>query len=79
MKIKAKIFGNLLLRFPDYVPDQGLELEVQEGTTAGELLTYLRIPDHQEGILIMKGRPLKKEDKLTHGDLVNIFQAVYGG
>jgi len=79
MKIKAKIFGNLLQRFPDYVPDQGLELEVQEGTTAGELLTYLRIPDHQEGILIMKGRLLKREDKLTHGDRVNIFQAVYGG
>jgi sulfur carrier protein ThiS len=79
MKIHAKIFGILRQRFSDYSPDQGLELEVQEGTTAGDLLAYLEISDHQEGVVIMKGRALKREDKLTDGDWVNIFHTMYGG
>jgi sulfur carrier protein ThiS len=79
MKIKAKVFGTLSQQFPDYSPEQGLELEIQEGTTAGDLLAYLKIPDPEGGIVILNGRPLKKEDELPPGGWVNVFQTMYGG
>lgn len=79
MKINVKVFGTLSQLFPDYNPDQGLEVDISEGTKVGDLLAYLKISDNQDGIVIMEGRFLSPDEKLTNGASVQIFQTMYGG
>jgi hypothetical protein len=79
MKVKVKIFGILAQRFPDYNPDQGLEIEISEGARVDELLAQPKISDNQGGGIILDGRPLKGTEKLPRGASVSIVQTMYGG
>jgi len=52
IKIKVKLFGTLGQRFPDYSPEKGLEVEISEGASVGDLLAHLKISGHQGGIVV---------------------------
>ncbi len=79
MKITVKLFGTLSQNFPDYSPDRGLEVEMQEGSKVADLLALLKIPDAQGGTVVRDGLFLSKEEPLTEGSLIQIFQPLFGG
>ena len=79
MKITVKLFGTLSQNFPDYSPGQGLEVEMPEGSKVADLLALLKISDAKGGTVVRDGLFLSKEETLTDGSLIQIFQALFGG
>jgi sulfur carrier protein ThiS len=63
-------------------PDQrsgGLEIELPDGGTVGELLLRLGIAEARGAVVIVEGRVRAVGDRLRSGDQVSIFQAIGGG
>jgi sulfur carrier protein ThiS len=79
MKITIKLFGTLIEKFPDYLPDQGLEVDLPKGSKVADLLAFLDISEDQGGAVLMDSRFLPKDETLTPGAQVLIFQALNGG
>ena len=79
MKITVKLFGTLIQNFPDYSPDQGLEVEIPEGSKVADLLALLKISDSKGGTVVRDGLLLSRDEILTDGSLIQIFQALFGG
>jgi sulfur carrier protein ThiS len=79
MKMSVKLFGTLRERFPDYRHQDGIEVEVPDGSTAKELLSLLKIPESNGAVVAMEGRILKRDDEMQQGAQVYIFQAIHGG
>ncbi len=79
MKMTVKLFGTLRRRFPDYRHQQGIEVEIADGATAKDLLSFLRISESNGAVVAMEGRILKKDDIMQHGAHVTVLQAMHGG
>ena len=79
MKVKIQLFGVLGLRLPEFNSPQGVELELPDESTAGDLLEYLKIPEDWGPAVAMNSRLLKHEDSLQDGADIRIIQAVHGG
>jgi sulfur carrier protein ThiS len=79
VEIRVKLFGTLSQRFPGYQPENGMEVEIQDGATVLDLLAHLEISKSQGGVVSMEGRMLRTDDELRNGASVQVFQAVYGG
>jgi sulfur carrier protein ThiS len=79
MNVTVKLFGDLKRRFPEYQPDQGLGVEITEGSKVADLLALLGIRTSPGATVIMEGRVLPLEERLINGSLVNIFHVMYGG
>jgi len=65
--------------FPDYRHQDGIEVEVQDGATAKDLLSLLKISESNGAVVAIEGRILKRDDKMQHGAQVYVFQAIHGG
>ena len=79
MKMSVKLFGTLRERFPDYRHQQGIEVEVPDGATTKDLLSFLKISESSGAVVAIEGRILKRDDKMQHGAQVHVFQAIHGG
>ncbi len=79
MKVTVKLFGTLSDLFPDYDFEQGLEVDLLEGSKVADLLALLNISDDQGGTVLMDSRILSKGEPLVPGSQVLIFQALNGG
>ncbi len=79
MKIKIQLFGVLGRKLPEYDSPDGVEIELPDGSTAGDLLEYLKIPESWGPAVAMNSRLLKHEDSIQSGSEIRIFQAVHGG
>ena len=79
MKVKIQLFGALGLKLPEFASPEGVEIELPDGSTAGDLLEYLKIPDSWGPAVAMNSRLLKPEDSIHDGSEIRIFQAVHGG
>ena len=55
------------------------EMELPEGSSAAEVLSHLKIPQDQLGILLVNGRDASVGRKLVGNDVVSIFPAIGGG
>ncbi|MGD9161875.1 MAG: MoaD/ThiS family protein [Desulfobacteraceae bacterium] len=77
--MKIKLFGALGLKLPQLASPEGVEIELPDGSTAGDLLKYLKIPDDWGPAVTIDSRLLKHEDLIRDGAEVRIFQAVHGG
>ena len=79
MRVKIQLFGILGLKLPEFNSPQGVELDLPDGSTAGYLLEYLKIPDAWQPAVAMNSRLLKYEDPVAENAEIRIFQAVHGG
>ena len=79
MKMSVKLFGTLREHFPDYRHQQGIEVEVPDGATTKDLLSFLKISESSGAVVAIEGRILKRDDKMQHGAQVYVFQAIHGG
>ena len=79
MKVKIQLFGALGVKLSEYASPEGVEIELPENSTAGDILEYLKIPDSWGPAVAMNSRLLKHEDPVRDGAEIRIFQAVHGG
>jgi len=79
MKVKVQLFGVLGTKLPQFSLPEGVEIELPDESTAGDLLEYLKIPDAWGPAVAMNSRLLKYEGKIRDGAEIRIFQAVHGG
>ena len=55
------------------------ELELPEGSSLSDLLVHLKIPEKDAKNLILNGRAVSVEHKLSHHDVIAIFPPIAGG
>ena len=79
MKIQVILYGTLPKGFPCYDPHHGLEVELADGSSVGDLVEYLKIPPPKLGLISVEGAMVKAQDKLRNGDCVRIFQPIAAG
>jgi sulfur carrier protein ThiS len=79
MKVRVQLFGLLGRKLPHYSSVKGVEVELNDGATAGDLLQTLGIPDDWAPAIAMNSRLLRPEDMLLDGADIRIFQSVHGG
>ena len=56
-----------------------VEVDLAAGTTLGDLLARLEIPEHEGILLVVNGRTADPGQGLREGDAVNLIPAVSGG
>jgi len=79
MKVEVKLYAN----FREYLP-RGSEkysctLELEEGTTIGQVLASLKIPESLPMVPLVNGIHREVGDPLQPGDVLSIFPPVAGG
>lgn len=79
MRVTVKLRGTLGERLTADQRSSGIELEVVEGATAGDLLGLLGVSELRQGVVVVDGRVLGPEDEIRRGAVVNVFQAISGG
>ena len=79
MKVCVKLYGNLRQRFPDYQHTQGMEVQLPEKATVGDLLATLDMTGSRGVVVIVEGRILRVKDKVRPGVPVSVFQSIRGG
>ena len=79
MKIQVILFGTLRTGFPTHDPTHGLEVELSDGSSVGDLVDYLEISRSRLGLVSVGGVLVKADAKLADGDCVRVFQPIAGG
>jgi sulfur carrier protein ThiS len=79
IKVNVKLFATLRRHFPDYNPDKGVDVEMNEGSTVEDLLHTLHLSQNEARVIIVNGIPKKINDPINNQDQVNIFTPISGG
>jgi len=64
-----------------YIKDWQKEIEVtlEEGATAADLLVHLSFPEDEAGVITRSGVRISREDLLNDGDSITLFPVVIAG
>ena len=79
IQVNVKLFGILQKRIPNYDPGQGIALQLPDDVSLKHLVEQLGLENRKVGPISINGRMAAAEDRLSDGDLVRIFQPVFGG
>ncbi|HYB22074.1 MAG TPA: MoaD/ThiS family protein [Thermodesulfobacteriota bacterium] len=79
MKLEVKLFANFREFLPPGAEKYTCWLELEEGTSIGQVLQKLKIPDDIPMIALVNGLHRTFEDLLEPGDVLSIFPPVAGG
>ena len=79
MKVVVKLFANFREYLPAGSEKYSCTLELEEGTTVGQVLERLKIPESVPLIPLVNGIHGKTEDPLQPGDVLSVFPPVAGG
>ena len=58
---------------------EGFEIKISKNAKVGDLLTHLKIAESHRAVVAINGKIMKPDDILQNGDVVHIFQSVFGG
>ncbi len=76
MKINVKVYATLR----KYVGDKSsTELELADGTTVGQVLAKLKIPQDQVAFVFVNSVHKKLDHALAEGDNLGVFPPIAGG
>ncbi|RMF92711.1 MAG: MoaD/ThiS family protein [Candidatus Schekmanbacteria bacterium] len=77
MKIRVELFANLI----KYAPEgkKKFTIELNNGSTVGDLFEYLNIPEEERKIVIINGRHSQNDTVIEDGAEVVIMTPVEGG
>ncbi len=79
MKIKIRLYGTLGTHISGHDPLNGMELEIPDDSTAGDLIDHLDISRKKVGIISVDGNLVKKTQPLCTGNVVRIYRPIAGG
>ncbi|MFW5873505.1 MAG: MoaD/ThiS family protein [Bacillota bacterium] len=78
MEIEVKLVGRLKKYGQDKLTDDN-KVELKDNLTVNDLMEYLEIPPEQSIQVLVNGRDVRKDHKLTGGDRVVFYNLVAGG
>ncbi|MBI5966989.1 MAG: MoaD/ThiS family protein [Deltaproteobacteria bacterium] len=79
MKVEVKLFANFREYLPAGSDKYSCSLDLEEGTTVGQVLEKLKIPESIPMITLVNGIHRSPEDPLQPGDVLSVFPPVAGG
>ena len=79
IRVEVRLFGTLARRHAWKGAFKPREIGLEKGSAVSDLLSHLRIPIAEVGIVTINGRPVKNWEVLEDGDLVCVYQPVFGG
>lgn len=79
MRIEVKLFANFREFLPPGAKGYSVFLEVETGTTIGQVLEILKIPESIPMLILLNGVHRKFEDVIQPGDVLSLFPPVAGG
>jgi molybdopterin synthase sulfur carrier subunit len=79
MHITAKLFATLRKYSPELSPGDALRLEVAAGSTLGEVVSQLGIPDGVPLVAMVNNTVRDQDYVLSEGDRLALFPPVAGG
>jgi sulfur carrier protein ThiS len=79
MKIELILYASLACHMPAERSGNSCLLEVDEGTTVGNVLASLTIPEDAPRIMFLNGRHTKEDQFLKDGDRLAVFPPIAGG
>lgn len=77
MKVHVDLYVNL----KKYAPanDSSFDIQLEPGARVETLLAVLKIPPHEERIILVNGRHCKDMRPLKEGDTITLFSPLSGG
>jgi sulfur carrier protein ThiS len=78
-RVIVKFSGTLKKKIDGYDSAKGLDIEIKAGATIGELVTHLGIPESKIGFVTANGTIVKADSTVTSGDIIKVFQPIFGG
>ncbi len=78
-RVIVKLYGTLRKKIDGYDSAKGLDIEIKDDTTIGELVAQLGIPESKVGFVTANGCIVKTASAVTQGDVIKIFQPIFGG
>jgi molybdopterin synthase sulfur carrier subunit len=79
IRVNVRLFATLRRFFPDYNPEKGMDIKVEEGSTIENLIQSLQLPEKEAKVILINGKSKKTSDVITDGDQINIFTPIGGG
>ena len=79
MKVKVQLFGVLGKKIPEFASPEGVEIELPDGSSAEDLLSYLKVSEDWGVAVSMDSRILKNNDPMRDGAEIRLLQTVHGG
>ena len=79
MKVKVQLFGVLGKKLPEFASPEGIEVELPDGSSAADLLNYLKVSEDWGVAVAMDSRLLKYIDLMRDGAEIRLLQTVHGG
>ena len=79
MKIRVILFGTLRKSFSDHDSLLGMEVEIPEGSTVGDLIAHIDLPAKKFGLVSVDGHLAKAGNRLQENAVVRVFQPIFGG
>lgn len=79
MKVYVKVYATLRRYVPGYDPSRGLELELEEGSTVGDVVQRLNLPSGEVKTVFVNATLRDFSYPVKEGDLMGIFSPIAGG
>jgi hypothetical protein len=79
MHVRVKLFGTLPQYYPGDYPDSGLEIEIWQDISVGELVELVHLSQAHVAIVSINSRLAKAGDVVPDCAEVKFFQALSGG
>ena len=79
MKVEVKLFATLAKYLPGGEDGGSATAEVPDGSTVGQLIRRLGIPDGMPRIVLINGLDADPEQPLHDGDALSVFPPLAGG
>ena len=79
MKIRVILFGTLSKSFAVHDPVYGMEVEIPEDSTVGDLISHIDLPAKKFGMVSMNGQLVKTGNLLKENAVLWVFQPIFGG
>jgi len=79
IRVNVKLFATLRSYFPDYDPDKGMDVEINEGATVEDLIRSLHLSQNEARVIIANGISKTMTDLVRDRDEVEIFTPLSGG
>jgi len=78
-KVEVRLYASLRKYHPSSGDSDAFNLELAAQAKLGDLITKLKIPRQEIGVLMVNGKWQKETQPLKDGDRVGIFPLIGGG
>ena len=79
MKVEVRLFAFLERYLPLGSRGDSISLDVPPGTTVGDIVESLKIPNELSCLTVINGRDAPPEQVLGPGDVLSMFPPLSGG